>query len=261
MKTIAGLLLAGCLSATAFAQVFAVGAHVEGSPLVRNDWYPCVVSQGPPNYLIQCTNIDGTVHDWRVAPDRIRADTGQSAALFKKMLAEAFKLGDKVDAAPTGVALGWHRCTVLGWSANGSEVGIYHLRCQYPNATLDVDVGAHDAIRAATGDTAVTAKAPTAQGGNGGGTVAQGAYECWSSNRPNLTLNFTVRGANQYTGYNGSSGSFSFDPATQRITFMGGSLDGVMPEGFYSMYYVPQGRPTVSFRSSRGSEAAFCQKK
>lgn len=105
------------------------------------------------------------------------------------------------------------------------------------------------------------AQTQTAQGGNGGGTVAQGVYECWSSNRANFTLNFTVRGGNQYTGYNGSSGTFSFDPGTQRITFKGGSLDGVMPRGFYSIYYVPQGRPTVSYRNPSGSEAAFCQKR
>jgi hypothetical protein len=33
-----------------------------------------------------------------------------------------------------------------------------------------------------------------------------------------------------------------------------------MPAGFFAIYHEPQGRPTVSFRSERNSEAAFCQK-
>jgi hypothetical protein len=95
----------------------------------------------------------------------------------------------------------------------------------------------------------------------GGGSVAQGIYEYWANGRANLTLNFSIRGPGQYAGSNGQAGSFSFDPGSQRIAFRGGSLDGVMPAGFYAIYYAPQGRPTVSFRNSGGSEAAFCQKR
>src|ERR1019366_860261 len=73
-----------------------------------------------------------------------------------------------------------------------------------------------------------------AQVGSGGEAIPQGDYQCWSSGRANLTLNFSVGAPGRYTGYNASAGSFSFDTASQRITFKGGSLDGVMPPGFYS---------------------------
>jgi hypothetical protein len=108
---------------------------------------------------------------------------------------------------------------------------------------------------------AAPARPQTAQGGNGGAAIAQGSYECWSSNRANLTLNFTIQGGNRYAGYDGKPGTYSLDAASQRITFKGGSLDGVMPNGFYAIYHAPQGRPTVSYRSAGGGEAAFCQKK
>jgi hypothetical protein len=257
----------------ALAQNFKVGDHVEALPF-GNDWYPCVVTRGAPNYVVKCTNIDGTTSDFGVPTNRVRSDSGQAAAIMAGRWAQRFPIGSRVEAAPYGEQNGYHPCTVLSVKGNGATIGIYHLRCDfgYENGPVEVDVGAMDHIRAAphttTGQAVVAAgQAPSSartnavQGGNTGAGVAQGVYQCWSSGRANLTLNFSVRGANHYTGYNGSAGTFSFAAASQRITFKGGSLDGVMPPGFYSIYHAPQGRPTVSFRNAGGSEIAFCQKK
>ena len=74
-------------------------------------------------------------------------------------------------------------------------------------------------------------------------------------------MNFTVSGANHYAGTDNKPGTFSFDPATSRVVFTGGTLDGVMPAGSYVIYHVLQGRPTVSFMGAGGAEAAFCQRK
>lgn len=74
-----------------------------------------------------------------------------------------------------------------------------------------------------------------------------------------MLMNFTIRSATQYTGSDNKPGTYSFDANSGRITFRGGSLDGAMPDGFYAIYHEPRGVPTVSFRSPRGSEAAFCQ--
>ncbi len=113
-------------------------------------------------------------------------------------------------------------------------------------------VGAIDPPRAA--DAPKASATPSGQG------VAQGAYECWANGSARMLLNFTITGIGRYKDSAGASGSFTLDPATTRIVFKGGMLDGVMPDGFYAIYHEPQGRPTVSFRSARGSEASFCQK-
>jgi len=104
----------------------------------------------------------------------------------------------------------------------------------------------------------VAAAAPALARSSG---VPQGSYECWAFSQARMLLNFTIQPGGQYTGSNGQPGAFSFDAPSQRITFRGGSLDGVLPGGFYAVYYEPQGRPTVSFRNDQGSEVSFCQKK
>ena len=261
----------------ALAQNFRVGDHVEALPFA-SDWYPCVVTRGAPNYMVKCTNIDSTTSDYGVSSNRIRPDSGQAAAAMAARWAQRFPIGSRVEAAPYGEQNGYHACTVLNVKGNGATVGIYHLKCDmgYENGPAEVDVGAMDHIRAASplndgnpapkpapasAGQAPSGRTTLAQSGSGAGGVPQGTYQCWSSGRANLTLNFSVTGANQYAGYNGSAGTFSFDATSERIAFKGGSLDGVMPQGFYSIYHVPQGRPTVSFRNSSGSEVAFCQKK
>ena len=97
-------------------------------------------------------------------------------------------------------------------------------------------------------------------GGKGQGGIATGSYECWANSRPRLLLNFKISAGGRYTDSEDKPGSYSFDPATGRIAFKGGMLDGVMPKGFYSIYHEPQGHPTVSYRNSGGSEVSFCEK-
>ena len=75
-----------------------------------------------------------------------------------------------------------------------------------------------------------------------------------------MLLNFTASPGGKYVGADGKAGTLTLDASSQRISFKGGALDGAMPAGFFAIYHEPQGRPTVSFRSERNSEAAFCQK-
>lgn len=91
--------------------------------------------------------------------------------------------------------------------------------------------------------------------------MAEGAYECWANGAARPLLNFTVRGGGRYVGTDGAVGAYRLDPSTARLTFAGGALDGVMPDGFSALYAVRQGRPTVSFRGRGGGEAAFCEKR
>lgn len=93
-----------------------------------------------------------------------------------------------------------------------------------------------------------------------GGVVAPGPYECWSNGEARGGMNFTVKGNGQYVDSDGKSGSFTVMPSTGKMTFNSGGLSDLGP-GFSALYYEPQGHPTVSFRSNRGAEAAFCQKK
>ncbi len=91
-------------------------------------------------------------------------------------------------------------------------------------------------------------------------SVAQGSYECWGNGSPRLLLNFKVTGKDRYTDPAGKErGSFTYNSGSGAITFKGGHLDGVMPTGFTAIYHEPKKRPTVSFRSSRGAEASFCE--
>ncbi|RYX93829.1 MAG: hypothetical protein EOO28_16795 [Comamonadaceae bacterium] len=95
------------------------------------------------------------------------------------------------------------------------------------------------------------AKAPSA--------VAAGHYECWANGSARGMMNFAVTGKDAYTG-DGAKGKFTYDSSSGKIAFKGGHLDGVMPDGFVSVYHEKNGRPTVSFRSARGSEASFCER-
>lgn len=75
-----------------------------------------------------------------------------------------------------------------------------------------------------------------------------------------MLLNFTVTSPGHYKAADGTTGTFSYNPTTTAIAFTG--YEGnVMPPGFTSIYHVPQGRPTVSFRGTGGAEASFCQLK
>jgi hypothetical protein len=91
------------------------------------------------------------------------------------------------------------------------------------------------------------------------GAPKMGSYECWANGQARMLLNFSFTSGSQYTGSDGKAGSYSIDVNTARIKFKGGALDGVMPDGFYAIYHIAQGRPTVSFMGPSGSEASFCQ--
>lgn len=92
------------------------------------------------------------------------------------------------------------------------------------------------------------------------GPVEKGRYECWFFNQPQAGMNFAVTGDGRYSGAKGDAGRFTLDGASGRMAFTGGPLDGALPDGFRAIYVVRKGRPTVSFVSPRGSEAAFCER-
>jgi hypothetical protein len=152
-----------------------------------------------------------------------------------------------------------------GWHAEGRMTPDMSQRECKPNtsAVSSIPLESLTGATAPAGPAAPAAKMPppaAVAGGESG--VAQGAYQCWSNGQARMLLNFTIAGAGQYTGSDNKPGTFSLDAATSRITFKGGALDGAMPDGYYALYHVVEGRPKVSFMSaSTGSEAAFCQKK
>jgi hypothetical protein len=92
-----------------------------------------------------------------------------------------------------------------------------------------------------------------------GSGVPVGSYQCWANGQARPLLNFTILNGSQYRDSQGATGAFQ-SGASSRITWRGGNLDGFLPAGFYTVYYAPQGRPTVSFRSTSGAEVTFCQK-
>ena len=95
----------------------------------------------------------------------------------------------------------------------------------------------------------------------GPAAVAPGNYECWAHGSARMLLNFKVTGKDRYTDPDGKvRGSFTYSAGTGAITFKGGHLDGVMPNGFTSIYHELKGKPTVSFRGRGGAEASFCER-
>jgi hypothetical protein len=92
------------------------------------------------------------------------------------------------------------------------------------------------------------------------GGLVEGSYECWAYNRARGGLNFTIRGGGKYIDSTGAAGTFSFNPANQRVLFKGGLLSD-LGAGFYTMYHEPKGTPTVSMRSNKdGGEVSFCER-
>ena len=71
-------------------------------------------------------------------------------------------------------------------------------------------------------------------------------------------MNFTILDGSRYKDSNGQAGTYAIHGAG-KMTFRGGLVDGVLPSGYTIRYYVPQGRPTASFRNSGGDEVSFRQ--
>ncbi len=231
---LAGLILLSAWAPVASAQAFKVGDRVEALPF-GYDWYPCVVTNGAPNYRVKCTNIDGTTSDYTVSANRLRADTGQAAAEMAKRWAQRFPVGSRVDAAPYGEQNGYHPCTVLSVKGNGATVGIYHLKCDfgYANGPVEVDVGAADHIRAATSATAADAankKAALDQQNRPPVAVKPGKYTCstFTGGRLQIVpgLDLRVTGPSSYVGSDNRTGTYTYDTTTGLVAFHGGALSG-----------------------------------
>ena len=209
------------------------------------------------------------------APPRA-ARPAQAAAANAAALAGAdpFPVGSTVLASPDQMDGQWQRCVV---QTAADAYGYHKLACANQHA------GAHDEVVNTVTQTAAPTKwmkpddpafrpdmqlaaakpaapaLPAARPADGpAARVAQGAYQCWSSNRANLLLNFTVTGPGQYRASDGSAGTFAFDPASKAMRFTG-YINEVLPAGFSALYHEPKGLPTVSFQA-RGGEAAFCEK-
>jgi hypothetical protein len=118
---------------------------------------------------------------------------------------------------------------------------------------------ASSGARAATPPSATIIPVARGAGAAASAGVALGSYLCWANGQARLLLNFTILENNQYRDHNGTAGTYRMD-SNARMTFQGGNLDRLLPAGSYYLYHSPQGRPTVSFRNSGGSEVTFCQR-
>ena len=90
--------------------------------------------------------------------------------------------------------------------------------------------------------------------------VAIGSYECWANGRAGMLLNFKITSATAYTDSDDRPGTYSHTPSTTRITFKGGALEGVNPQGFYTIYPEPNKKPNVNFRNATAGEISFFEK-
>ena len=91
------------------------------------------------------------------------------------------------------------------------------------------------------------------------GKVATGQYECWAFTSARPALNFKIASGSNYTGSDGSSGSYTLNPSNGSLIFKGGFLPSAVPAGYHRVYYVPSGRPTASLRNAGNTEVSFCQ--
>lgn len=177
--------------------------------------------------------------------------------------------GTRVEASPTQMDQFWEVCTI---ESGPNQWDQYRAECN--GYVLPVPAKWIRPLSAAAQPSAAVPPAPVAPAASppqaattparrpdGAATqVAIGSYECWAFNSARMDLNFEVTAPGRYTAAaDGSEGSFSFDAANGQIRFTG-YLGEAMPDGFTSIYYEPNGRPTVSFRGRSGSEASFCEK-
>jgi hypothetical protein len=277
------------LGAAASAQAYAPGDKVQASPsMMEGYWQPCVVLSGPgPNgyYQLNCAanplrdrSLISVPAKW-MKPAAAPLANGAPAVAPTKTPGR-FAVGSTVLAAPSQIQSEWERCVVV---RAPDRNGYYGLECAdqiagagdkpvrfiksvvVPGTWMKPDdPGFRPEMQIAKIKADVARKkahptvpAPRTHDG-AAGAVALGSYECWSSNRANLTLNFVVTGSRTYRASDGSNGTFAFDPGSKNIAFTG-YLKDAMPKGFSTMYHEPKGHPTVSFQA-RGGEAAFCEK-
>jgi hypothetical protein len=212
-----------------------------------------------------------------------RVLTFAAALLFASASAaqSVFEPGTLVLASPLQMDSSWYHCVVLkvpqGYSGYELEcadeyrgttglikkldkitVPAKWVKADDPNVRPDLTVAA---ARAAIAKAAAAPKpTPAPVPANGAAkSVVPGNYECWAFSTARMNLNFTVTAPGKYRASDGSTSTFTFEPATGLVTFAG-YLKDAMPSGFTAIYHEPRGTPTVSFRSPRGSEASFCEK-
>lgn len=192
-----------------------------------------------------------------------------------------FAVGTTVLGSPTQLAAFWNRCVVL----QPPQAGNYSLECAdefrgssgamvrtlhtvtVPSAWVRADDPAFrpdmqiNRIRQEIAAAEAARKTPPpAPKPNGPARAVQvGRYECWAFSSARMELNFSITGPRTYKASDGSAGTFTFHPASGRISFTG-FLGQAMPEGFSALYHEPHSTPTVSFRSARGAEASFCER-
>lgn len=194
-----------------------------------------------------------------------------------------YREGTRVEASPTMMEGYWQDCVVVSgpdkdqWykvrCGQGSALSV-PARWIRPSAAAPAKPAASTPVPArptastppatgsagSPGPTTARPKAPAAPPSNGAASaVALGTYECWAFNSPRMNLNFEVTGPGRYKATDGSAGTFTFEPGSKAIRFTG-YLAEAMPTGFTSIYYEPNGHPTVSFRGRGGAEASFCEK-
>jgi hypothetical protein len=150
-----------------------------------------------------------------------------------------------------------------GWDAQGKMTPDVSTKVCKPNPSAGVSsipVSTLQGSAAPAGGAPAVAPAPqTGSAPSAGHGLAQGPYQCWANGQARPLLNFTAMGDNQYRDSEGHTGTMTV-AANGRVTIRGGNLDGFMPAGFYAVYQSQQGRLTLSFRNSGGSEVQFCQK-
>ena len=89
--------------------------------------------------------------------------------------------------------------------------------------------------------------------------IREGQYACWAFSSARMMLNFRITSASSYTGSDGNSGKYFYDPGNGRLTFKSGFLAGAVPDGYHWLYHSPGGRPTASLRNAGNTEVSFCQ--
>ena len=111
-----------------------------------------------------------------------------------------------------------------------------------------------------------SSSSPTGGGGSStsatsatGPGIREGQYECWAFSSARMMLNFRITSGSSYTGHDGNTGSYSYDPGSGRLTFKSGFLAGAVPDGYHWLYHSPGGRPTASLRNAGNTEVSFCQ--
>jgi len=181
-------------------------------------------------------------------------------------LAQSFRVGDRVRASPSQVDNGWYESCIVRDGPNSTDY--YQVDCGgppfmwVPSRWMQPAAGAAQRQTSPAGSRAPGGLMPPEpvsrpRTSTPLRSLPPGPYRCWSFSSPRLLLNFTVLGPGRYRASDGSTGTFGMSGGTVRFT---GFLANAVPAGWTVAAESRGGIPTVSFRSARNSEAAFCQR-